>query len=74
MEITNELDPATNIDNDTMTELGEDITELADTLKYLYIKTTTYRINDRGIDPSLSRKKCDRLKQQAPNGYTLLRL
>ena len=51
-----------------MTKLEEDIKELAEIFKDLNVKTTTFRTNVRGTEPSLFRKRCDKLNQQAPNG------
>ena len=53
METTSELDLANNVDNNTLTELIEDIKELTKTFENLEIDTTTYKTKIREIDPSV---------------------
>ena len=60
---TNEFNVANNVDNNTLTELEDDMNELYSICKEL-----------KEICPSLFGKKCEQLKRQTPDGYTLPRL
>ena len=71
IEARKEFDVVNNLDDNTLTELEEDIKELTDIFKGLNIKISTYRRNDNGTHTSLIRKKCDKLQQQKPIGYML---
>ena len=60
MGTTKELNVVNNVDNKTLTELEDDMKELYSTCKEL-----------KEICSSLFGKKCDQLKPQTPDGYTL---